>query len=74
MSTQPRINTCLDNVFLYARFTASGQGKNRYFAPGDKMFPGAPVGRAFDKTYIAMENTPIPGSGIFCLSSPTLVS
>jgi hypothetical protein len=34
------INTCLDNMFLYAEFTASEKGKNCYFAGYDKMFPG----------------------------------
>jgi hypothetical protein len=29
----PRINTCLDDMFLHVRFTSSGKGKNRYFAP-----------------------------------------
>jgi hypothetical protein len=28
-------------MFFYAGFTASERGENRYFAPGDKMFPGA---------------------------------
>jgi hypothetical protein len=27
-------------MFLHAAFTSSGRGENRYFAPGDKMFPG----------------------------------
>jgi hypothetical protein len=31
-------------MFLHVRFTASGRCKNRYFAPGDKMFPGTPDG------------------------------
>jgi hypothetical protein len=31
-------------VFLHAEFTASGRGKNRYFAGYDKMFPGTHVG------------------------------
>jgi hypothetical protein len=28
-------------MFLRVGFTASGKGKNRYFAGYDKMFPGA---------------------------------
>jgi hypothetical protein len=33
----------LDDIFLYAEFTASGRGENRCFAGYDNMFPGTPV-------------------------------
>jgi hypothetical protein len=38
-NSQTAINTCLDDMFLYVGFTASGRGEHRSFAGYGNMLP-----------------------------------
>ena len=52
-NSEPKMNMCLDAMFLHTKFTASGRGENRHFAGHDKMFPGTLVDIAILYTVLA---------------------